>query len=185
MKQTAMFEGVHAPGESHAGRGMGFECDLNEMHAEYEQTKRAQVHKQFLPTQPVRDGRWARVIGRSTVDYVGQLAGGRFVAFDAKDCAGRRIDLGRLQPHQLTFLNVVDAIGGTGFVLVRFERARVYIVPIRAWRRADEAHRAGHSIYVEELDWTATGKNSINEKEMKDEWRVEGCDWEKVVRAWI
>lgn len=185
QKQMAMFEGVHAPSEDHANRGMGFERDLNAMHAEYERTKRAQMHKQFLPTQPVRDGRWARVIGRSTVDYVGQLAGGRFVAFDAKDCAGKRIDLERLQPHQLTFLNVVDAIGGTGFVLVRFERARVYVIPIRAWRWAAEAHRAGHSIYVEELDWTATGKNSLNEKEMKDEWRVEGCDWEKTVAQWV
>lgn len=185
QKQMAMFEGVHAPGEDHANRGMGFERDLNAMHAEYERTKRAQMHKQFLPTQPVRDGRWARVIGRSTVDYVGQLAGGRFVAFDAKDCAGKRIDLERLQIHQLAFLTLTDALGGLSFVLTRFERARVYIVPIRAWRWAVEAHRAGHSIYVEELDWTATGKNSLNEKEMKEEWRVEGCDWEKTVAQWV
>lgn len=183
-RQTAMFTGVHAPGEDHANRGMSFEKDLNLKHAEYERDKVAQIHKQYVPALPVKDGRWAKVIGKSTVDYVGQLSGGRFVAFDAKDCAGKRIDLERLQPHQLTFLKLADALGGLSFVLTRFERARVYVIPIRAWRWAVEAHRAGHSIYVEELDWTATGKNSLNEKEMKDEWRVEGCDWEKTVRAW-
>ncbi len=181
MSQTKMFDWARAPGESHANRGMDFEKALNYMHAEYERDRRAQIHKQYVPALPVKDGKWAKVIGRSTVDYEGQLAGGRFVAFDAKDCAGKRIDLDRLQPHQLAFLKLTEALGGLSFVLVRFERARVYAVPIRAWRWAVEAHRAGRGIYVEELDWTATGKNSMNEKEMKEEWRTEGCDWEKTV----
>ena len=183
MRQTAMFEGVHAPGESHAGRGMGFEKELEWQHARYEAEDVAQIHKQYIPAVPVRDGRWAKIIGKSTVDYVGQLSGGRFVAFDAKDCAGKRIDLERLQPHQLRFLILTEALGGLSFVLVRFERERVYVVPIRAWRWAVEAHKAGRSVYVDDMDWTATGKNSLNEKEMKEEWKVEKCDWARVVRG--
>jgi penicillin-binding protein-related factor A (putative recombinase) len=144
------------------------------------------VHKEYLPTLPVKDAKWAKVVGKITVDYVGQLAGGRFVAFDAKDCAGKRIELERLQAHQLRFLEIAEALGGLAFVLVRFERARAYAVPAAAWRWADEAHRAGHAVYVEELGWRATGKASINEKEMKPEWRVDGTDWAETVRnLWL
>lgn len=50
-------------------------------------------------------------------------------------------------------------------------------IPVAAWRWAIEAHRAAHEVYVEELDWTATGKASINEKDLPQAWRVEGTDW--------
>lgn len=183
--QTSIFGEKRALGESHANRGMAFEAALSWQHAQYEAQKAAQVHKEYLPTQPVKDAKWARVIGKATVDYVGQLSGGRFVAFDAKDCAGKRIELSRLQPHQLRFLRLTDALGGLGFVLVRFERQRAYTIPVQAWMWACEAHRAGHAVYVEELDWTATGKASINEKELKTEWRVQGMDWARAVRQWL
>ena len=69
---------------------------------------------------------------------------------------------------------------------MRFERARVYAIPVKAWRWADEAHRAGRAVYVEEIGWTATGKASVNEKEMKPEWRVNGTDWAETVRnLWL
>lgn len=180
--QTSLFNERRSLGESHANRGMAFETALNWQHAQYEAQKVAQVHKEYLPTQPVKDAKWAKVIGKATVDYVGQLAGGRFVAFDAKDNAGKRIELDRLQAHQLRFLEITEALGGLGFVLVRFERARVYVVPVKAWKWACEAHRAGHEVYVEEIDWTATGKASINEKEMKAEWMVDGTDWATTMR---
>lgn len=184
--QTSIFGDKRRVGESHANRGMAFEAALNWQHAQYEAQKVAQVHKEYLPTLPVKDAKWAKVVGKSTVDYVGQLAGGRFVAFDAKDCAGKRIELDRLQEHQLRFLTLADALGGLAFVLVRFERQRAYAVPALAWKWAEEAHRAGHAVYVEEIGWTATGKASINEKEMKEEWAVEGTDWARTVRnLWL
>ena len=183
--QTSIFGEKRRTGESHANRGMAFEAALNWQHAQYEAQKVAQVHKEDLPTCPVRDARWAKVIGKATVDYVGQLSGGKFVAFDAKDNAGKRVELERLQEHQLRFLTIAEALGGLAFVLVRFERARAYAVPAAAWRWADEAHRAGHEVYVEELEWKATGKASINEKEMKAEWAVKGTDWARTVRQWL
>lgn len=183
--QTSIFGERRRVGESHANRGMAFEAALNWQHAQYEAQKVAQVHKEYLPTLPVKDAKWAKVVGKSTVDYVGQLSGGRFVAFDAKDCAGKRVDLERLQPHQLRYLEIAEALGGLGFVLVRFERARVYVIPVKAWKWAEEAHRAGHEVYVEELDWRATGKASINEKEMKAEWAVKDTDWARTVREWL
>lgn len=184
--QTSIFGDKRRVGESHANRGMAFEAALNWQHAQYEEQGAAQVHKQYLPTLPVKDAKWAKIIGKSTVDYVGQLAGGRFVAFDAKDCKDKAIELRKLQEHQLKFLTRADALGGLAFVLVRFERARAYIVPALAWKWAEEAHRAGHAVYVEEIGWTATGKASVNEKEMKPEWRVNGTDWAETVRnLWL
>ena len=49
--------------------------------------------------------------------------------------------------------------------------------PVEARKWATEAHRAGHEVYVEALDWTATGKASISEGDVKAEWRVDGVDW--------
>lgn len=184
--QMSIFGEKRALGESHANRGMAFEAALSWQHAQYAAQKAARIYKQHVPSLPVKDGKYAKVIGKGTVDYEGLLAGGLFVAFDAKDCAGKRIDLDRLQDHQLRFLDNADALGGLTFVLARFERARVYVIPTKAWIKADEAHRAGHEAYVEALDWTATGKASINEKELKPEWAVKGVDWERTVRRlWL
>jgi recombination protein U len=182
--QTSIFGDKRRVGESHANRGMAFEAALNWQHAQYEVQKVAQVHKEYLPTLPVKDAKWAKVIGRATVDYVGQLAGGRFVAFDAKDCAGKRIELSRLAPHQLKHLEEIEALGGLAFVLVRFERREVYMVPVEAWKWAVEAHRAGHEVLAKRLGWTATGKASINVKELPAEWRVDGYDWAQTLRRY-
>lgn len=176
-QQTSMFKGAKAPGESHANRGMGLEDAIKWQHAMYERQGIAKMDKQYVPSLPVKDGKWAKVIGKSTVDFSGELAGGRHVAFDAKDCAGKRIELDRLKPHQLEHLEGVERLGGVGFVLVRFERRRVYRIPVRTWRAAIEAHRRSESVYDAELGWTATGKASISEGDVKAEWRVDGVDW--------
>jgi len=182
--QLTMFSGAKGTPESHANRGMDFETALNEMHELYEARGVAQIRKQYVPSLPVKDGKWAKVIGKSTVDYVGQLGRGRFVAFDAKDCAEKRISLERLQDHQLRFLEYASMLGGLAFILVRFGRRTVYMIPVEAWRWAVEAHRAGHSVYVESLGWTATGKASINIKELPAEWRVDGYDWAAALRRY-
>ncbi len=177
-QQTSMFKGAHAgAADNHANRGMAFEEQLKWQHALYLRQGIAKMDKQYIPSLPVRDGKWAKVIGKSTVDFCGELRGGHHVAFDAKDTALKRIALSELKEHQQKHLKEIDALGGLAFVLVRFERRRVYMIPIEAWKWADEAHKAGHSVYVESIDWTATGKASISEKEMRPEWRVEGYDW--------
>ena len=176
-QQTSMFKGAKAPGESHANRGMGLEDAIKWQHAMYERQGIAKMDKQYIPSLPVKDGKWAKVIGKSTVDFSGELAGGQHVAFDAKDCAGKRIELDRLKPHQYEHLLGIDALGGLAFVLVRFERRRAYRVPVEAWKWATEAHRAAHEVYVESLNWTATGKASISEGDLPEKWRIEGVDW--------
>lgn len=183
MTQTSMFRGARAgAADNHANRGMAFEEQLKWQHALYLRRGIAKMDKQYIPTLPVKDGKWAKVIGRSTVDFCGELRGGQHVAFDAKDCAGKRIELDRLAAHQMQHLEEIDALGGLAFVLVRFERRTVYMIPIEAWKWANEAHKAGRSVYVDGVGWTATGKASISEKEMLPEWRVDGYDWAANVR---
>lgn len=59
------------------------------------------------------------VVQKSTVDFAGLLDGGRFIAFDAKQTSIKtRLDLKNLQPHQIEYLNAVEALGGIAFFLV-------------------------------------------------------------------
>ena len=181
--QVAMWAGAKAAPASHANRGMDLEKALAIVHDHYARTGEAFVGKQHIPTQIVKGGQWAKVIGKSTVDYVGLMRGGRFVAFDAKECREQRIELSRLQEHQYEYLKEVERLGGAAFVLVRFvlrdKLPQVYAVPFEAWRWAVEAHGAGQKVLAEKLGWWATGKASINVKEMKSEWTVDGVDWLK------
>ncbi len=182
--QLAMFKGVKAQPSSHAGRGMALEKALEVVHDYYARKGEAFIGKQYVPTQVVQGGQWAQVVGKGAVDYIGVLDGGRHVAFDAKDCAEKRIDLSRLKPHQLEHLRNVTARGGMAFVLARFHTEHggwVYVIPAEVWWYATEAHIAGHSVLVERYGFTATGKASINVGELPDEWRVDGVDWLRTV----
>jgi hypothetical protein len=75
-----MFTGAHAaPADNHANRGMAFEEQLKWQHALYHRQGVAKMDKQYIPSLPVKDGKWAKVIGKSTVDFVGVLNGGFFL----------------------------------------------------------------------------------------------------------
>lgn len=181
-----MFSSTKKAPESHANRGMDFESSLNEMHELYALRGVAEIHKGYPKTLPVGDGQWARVIGKGTVDYSGSLAGGMHVSFDAKDCAEKRIALNRLAEHQLEHLRNIHAVGGIAFVLVRFERRDVYAIPAEAWDMSVEARDAGRLIERTDIgwngeSWTATGKASINVKELPEAWKVDGYDWARTV----
>lgn len=177
-EQLALFPRAKAGAvDGHKNRGMGLEKALAQMHAVYAASGKAQINKQYLPTQPVKDGQWAKVIGRSTVDYTGVMAGGRMVAFDAKDCAGDKIELSRLQEHQREYLEEVDALGGWAFVLVRFGRGTVYRIPIMAWSHAIVAKCAPEARRLALDGWTPSGRAHIKAAELPEKWRIEGCDW--------
>lgn len=180
--QTSLFDNKpHKIPESHANRGLALETALSWQHAQYAQRGVARMDKAHVPSVLVKDGRWAKVIGRAIVDYTGLMCGGLHVAFDAKDCAGKRIELSRLQTHQLEYLEDVAKLGGCAFILARFERRDMYAIPVVAWRLAIEARRMGHPVESEGLGWEATGKASINVKELPDKWRVERADWAKTI----
>ena len=170
------------PADNYANRGMGFEGILNDIHGLYRAMGRGLVTKQFPPAVIIsRDyrGNIAKITGRATVDYTGCI-NGKFVAFDAKDCADKRISLDRLERHQLDYLIDTVRNGGEAFVLARFERRRCYKIPALAWAAAVEAHANGHIEIVQ--GWTPTGRASISESDLPTDWAVDGVDWIKEMR---
>ena len=175
-KQLSMFPNAKPPDVDHGDRGMALEKALKDIHADYARLGLAQVDKFDAATKIVGDGKWARVMGRGKVDFIGLLRGGQFVAFDAKDCAGRRIPLERLEDCQLDYLENVHALGGIAFVLVRFEYRRAYRVPADAWSDA-EAFRVYGSMRERADGWRPSNRASLCERDMRGAWAVHGLDW--------
>lgn len=175
-KQLSLLPGAKQEGESHANRGREFENALKAVHALYERRGLAVIRKNYVESTVVGDGRWARVDGPAIVDFSGPISkDGRYVAFDAKDAKDKSIPLAALKPHQMAYMGGVHAVGGWAFVLVRFERRRVYRIPIDAWAQAVSAHEQGREIVMG--DFTATGRASINERQLPPRWRCVGYDW--------
>ncbi len=72
---------------------------------------------------------------KSTVDFVGIIQG-VFVAFDAKETALESLPLKNIHPHQVDFMNDVDAQGGLSFLIVHFKRFDEYfLVPLKILNR--------------------------------------------------
>lgn len=175
-RQMALFPGAKKPREGQGNRGMEFEHELMAMHQLYRRRKLAVIEKNHCPTQIIQAGQWAKITGKAIVDFTGCLTSGRFVAFDAKDCVERRIELNRLAPHQIEYLGNVYALGGMAFILVRFERKRCYKIPVDAWADADLYHHFGVT-HPRADGWKPKNNASICETDMKSEWAVRGVDW--------
>lgn len=179
-KQMAMFPGVKQKSESYANRGREFENALKAMHTLYKKRGLARIDKNYLQTEPLPEARKALIIGKAIVDFTGVTAGGRFVAFDAKDCVEHRIELERLAPHQIEYLGDVFALGGAAFILVRFARKHVYKIPVDCWADAEIYHTWGKP--VERVDgWKPKNRASLSMSDMKPEWAVNGVDWLGVI----
>ena len=171
--QTSLFpEARQRPVDNYANRGLSLERALERQHEEYRAQSKALITRQYDPSVVVKFP-LARIIGRAVVDYVGVLADGRCVAFDAKDCAGKRMELSRLQPHQAAYLASVQCMGGLAGVLTRFEHARVYWVPYELWAAQSGLCAAEEGI---------KGRKSIAEKDLGEELMVDGYDWMRVVK---
>lgn len=104
-------------------RGKGWEAVLRQVHARYKREGRAVIDKTDPPFVRVRDaGRGAfvaRFSGTGPVDFFGCVKGGRMVAFDAKDCQGRRWPLSKLHPHQARCLDAYASVGALTGVALR------------------------------------------------------------------
>lgn len=165
-RQTSLFpEARQRPVDNYANRGLSLERALERQHEEYRAQGKALITRQYDPSVVV-DFPLARIIGRAAVDYVGVLSDGRCVAFDAKDCAGKRLELSRLQPHQAAYLAGVQCMGGLAGILARFERARVYWCPMsfgrlrgacaRPERISRGASRLPKRTWARSSGWTGT-----------------------------
>jgi penicillin-binding protein-related factor A (putative recombinase) len=114
-----------------AHRGRFFEEYLQHLHTRYQQQGRARID--FIPTPTCPHNSQGKVmwvpVHKGIVDFVGLLAGGQFVAFDAKssrDTRSWRVKTSRRSPskdttYQWEYLADVHQLGGLAFYLVYAE----------------------------------------------------------------
>lgn len=103
-----------------AYRGADFEDELKTTHEDYQRHNLAVVSKHEVRKVRRRDGT-VIYAQKSVSDFTGVLAGGRFVAFDAKSLRSPALAWkpDARQLHQLTYLRQVADLGGIAFYLVR------------------------------------------------------------------
>lgn len=164
---------------NYANRGMDFEGLVKAQNGWYRNQGIGRIDKQNTHFLPIRDARGkivtAKVDEKATVDFVGRYRGYP-IAFDAKECGKDVIELKRLEPNQVDFLEDWTRDGcGIGFVAVLFRWEIGYIVPWFFWRAAMAARCTGNSgapVSAMGMTWTPTGKASIRRDEMAPQWAV-------------
>lgn len=188
-EQIPMIPGITPPREksrSHANRGRWLEEYCAWTHAIYLRDGLARIDRNYPESKQLRADGWARVIGKGVCDYSGVIAGGKAVAFDAKECGRKSIPLDALKEHQLDHLRDVDRLGGIAFVLVAFCKARAYAVPAEHWIKAAEA--AGLHRWHQRADGEKPARMSIREADIPSAWGVQingkGVDWLATIRLW-
>ncbi len=103
-----------------SSRGSNLEKRINSANLRYRkgEKKKALILKVATPILYTKKG---LVATSSTVDYTGLIAGGRFVAVEAKECKSKTsFPLGNIKQHQLVYLQLVEALGGIAFLLIHF-----------------------------------------------------------------
>ena len=106
--------------ETHSGRGMRLESDLNESNKYYRANDIALIYKKPTPIQVVRVDYEAYYRTPSTTDYNGVYRG-RYIDFEAKETKNKaRFPLFMIHPHQVEHLKKVHLHGGIGFFIIRF-----------------------------------------------------------------
>ena len=124
----------------HATRGSFFEEYLEHLHARYRVQGRARIDFIPIPTRPHSGPSgvtWAPA-HKGIVYFTGLLAGGRFVAFDAKSTRNTRSwrvktsrrSNGSDTTHQWEYLSDVHALGGLAFYLIYAETLDLVFVAL-------------------------------------------------------
>jgi recombination protein U len=74
------------------------------------------------------------IVKQSTVDYVGIIKGGTFVAYDAKETESKTsFPLANMEQHQIEYLRFVKNLGGLAFFLIHFKnlyKDKMFITPL-------------------------------------------------------
>ena len=139
-------------------KGNELEKQASKANLSYKKDNKALILKIPVPILYTQKGLVAQ---QSTVDFAGLVDCGQFIAFDAKETKSKTsFPLSNIHQHQLTYLELVDALGGLAFFLVHFKSVH-----------ADKA-------YVTPLDlvrfyWHGGSRKSIPLKDFKEEWLIE------------
>lgn len=128
---------------SFAGRGRSFEQLLDLTHQVYARHHWALIQSVAVPVRLTREraaqghGFVGYYAAKSTVDFVGVLAGGRGIALDAKSTRLKTRmawDPSHFPLHQQRFLRQWAEQGGLALIVVEFRVLdRFFAIPIQAW----------------------------------------------------
>ena len=110
-------------------RGMTLEGELNDSNLYYQETEKAFIYKKPTPIKitkvdyPSRDKaviKEAFFTIPSTTDYNG-LYKGKYIDFEAKETKNKTsFPISNIHIHQIEHLKKISALGGIGFIIVRF-----------------------------------------------------------------
>jgi penicillin-binding protein-related factor A (putative recombinase) len=192
-----------------ANRGMAFETLIRQTNDMYKREHGHIITKQNTAFLPIRDHTGkvvnCKVTEKATVDFIGRLHTADKdipIAFDTKHKEADFIELARLEEHQFNFLNDwIDSPFSIGFVLVSFCMKDFYLIPFEYWRIAVRARKEAQRRNLSKFDpadvefsvippwnvpWKPTGKASIRQDELPQEWRVKSdsysvCDYARSV----
>lgn len=107
------------------------EKSAEKVNLKYRKAKKALILKVPVPILVTAKGLIAQ---SSTVDYTGIIKGGQFLAFDAKETQSKTsFPLVNIHQHQLTYLQIVEDLGGIAFFLIHFKKVyekQAFITPI-------------------------------------------------------
>ncbi len=105
-------------------RGRWLEDRIEDTNRMYAHRNIAIINKIPTPTQVIRRNGMivgARYEKKSTVDFTGILDdGGRFIAFDTKECQKTSFSFSSVLSHQVQFLKKIKDLNGEAFILIYF-----------------------------------------------------------------
>ena len=134
------------------------EKKANAVNLQYRKLKKALILKVPVPILMTAKGLVAQ---QSTVDYTGLIAGGSFLAFDAKETQSKTsFPLANIHQHQLIYLEYVKELGGISFFMIHFKfvhETKAFITPISLVQKY----------------WYGNERKSIPLGDFKEEWLTE------------
>lgn len=103
----------------------------NKINLQYRKEKKSLILK--VPTPIILTAK-GLIAQQSTVDYVGLLNDGTFIAYEAKETENKTsFPLSNIKEHQLNYLTAVSELNGIAFFLIHFKKIytdQVFITPI-------------------------------------------------------
>ena len=118
-------------------RGMLLEQEVELTNKQYAIKGIAQVQKVATPIKVIKKMPGGKLMAcwdrKSTVDFIGCLADGRYICFDAKETQEKSLKLANIKPHQIKHLKATHDMGGAAFILVWFRKVgKCYALPYEA-----------------------------------------------------
>lgn len=147
------------PKQDTSRRGYSLEQALNQSNIYYLHHDIAVIHKKPTPIQIVKVDYPCRSSAKiveayfkipSTTDYNG-LYRGKYIDFEAKECAKGSFPFTNIHPHQIDHLDAIVKHGGIAFLIIKFsQQNEVYLIDAK-YVIEKFRHAKRHSLLYEDI----------------------------------